>query len=108
MLRQIPGFFHYTTKLAASMILRDGLKPGAQILEQGRVDLHTTIFGPKDPRGQNDGQRRLGKILSEGTKAAVVSLRVEDCPLTGIINPSDGICLWDGLAASVIDCVMTV
>ena len=107
-LRHIPGFFHYTTKLAASMILRDGLLPGAQVVEQGRIDLHTTVFGPKDPRGNRDGHRRLGKILSEETKAAVISLRAKDCPLSGRINPSDGICLWGALRANIIDCVMTV
>ena len=92
MLLHIPGFFHYTDKLAAEIILRDGLKAGANLTRGGRADVHTTLFCPRDTR--SDGIRRIKKVLEHKEVAEVICISARDSVSTGRLNPSDGICLW--------------
>ena len=94
MLVNIPGFFHYTDKLAAEMILKQGLKPGCEVSQdrRGRRDVHTTLFCPTDDRG--DGRQRITKRLDKGKTAAVICISARSLEVKGRINPVDGICLW--------------
>ena len=70
MLVHFPGFLHYTDQLAADVILRDGLKAGAQLTRRGRSDVHATLFCPQDDRG--DWVKRIHKVLETSEVAAVV------------------------------------
>ena len=106
MLLHIPGLFRYTDRLAAEIILRDGLKAGAQLTRGGRSDVHTTLFCPQDKRG--DGIRRIGEILDHHEVAAVICGSARETVSTGRLNPSDGVCLWTYLPPSLIDAVLLV
>ena len=106
MLLYIPSFFHYTDKLAAEIILRDGLKPGTQLTRGGRTDVHSTLFCPQDRRG--DGCHRITKNLDFGNSAAVICLSAKNVETTGRINPSDGICLWGYVPPTMIDAILLV
>ena len=108
MLVNIPAFFHYTDKRAAELILKEGRKPGYQLSPNGtgRKDVHTTLFAPKDWRG--DGKKRITKRLDNGQTAAIICLSARGLAIRGRINPADGICLWEYIPPSMIDSIMLV
>jgi len=75
-MRCVPGLFHITTDDAWGAILRDGIKPGAQLppvgRNEGRCDIHLLTAHPVKDQLQN---RRLTKMWNKGyMRVVVVSL----------------------------------
>ena len=73
MLRDIPGLFHVTTEEAWATIVREGIKPGAQLQpigrNEGRCDIHLLTAHPVQDQLNNG---RLNKMWKKGYGHAVL------------------------------------
>ena len=103
-----PGFFHVTPISRLRSIIKQGLLPGAALNNIGRMDIHATMFGPTDPRGEQT-RTRITETLQYEAQCAVVFIEAANVIATARVNLGDGVCLWsDPIPIEKITCITAV
>ena len=103
-----PGFFHVTPISRLRSIIKQGLLPGVALENTGRLDIHATMFGPTDPRGDQT-RHRISETLQFEAQCAVVFIEAANVIDTGRVNLGDGVCLWsDPIPIEKITCITAV
>ena len=104
----VPGFFHVTPINRMRSIMKQGLLPGTVQERNGRMDIHASVFGPSDPRGEQT-RNRIAECLSFEAQCAVVFIEAAGVIDTGRVNLGDGVRLWSqAIPIQKITCIVAV